>query len=164
MPSSSLAIFPEELISAVARDAAWDAESLIAFLRAVEDRSEETWVRPVRFPAAFLLGAGAALRLASWESVELHPHRTAGLPCAKEVFRLVADWCLQLPTEECDQRVRQLCVTVLEISVTQLAWRGPEVLGANIWLEDIDDEDALLDAIAEIAWKNRHKEQSDDAQ
>src|SRR4051794_30105468 len=91
---------PNELTASVARDAMWDADAVVEFLRVVEERSGEIWERPVHFPAAFLLGAGAALRLASWENVGLHPHRAVGLDDASAVFRQMAGWCLQLAPAE----------------------------------------------------------------
>lgn len=163
MRSACTPVITRELETAVALDALRDADAVIAFLRAVEERGGTTWERPVRFPPAFLLGAGAALRLAGWEAAGLRPHRDAGLGDAATVFRQVGGWCLRSPPAERDRQVYDLCVNVLKISVDELAWLGPVVLGAAVLLGDAGDEDALLDAIAEIAWKYRHKEARDDA-
>ena len=163
MSSVSDQTFSAELTASAAREASWDADAVIAFLGAVEARSGQVWERPVHFPAPFLLGAGAALRLASWEHAGIHPHRAAGLPDAREVFQQVAGWCLHSPTVERDELVRVLCVKVLEISITQLAWHAPELMGASVLLEEVDDEDTLLNVIAQIAWKHRQKEPHYDA-
>src|SRR4051794_29218512 len=79
----SLAAFPPDLIQAVAGDAARDADRVGSFLVAVG------LAPPLRLPADFLLGLGAALRMLMWEHRGIHLHRDAGLPPARQALREV---------------------------------------------------------------------------
>jgi hypothetical protein len=57
-------LLPSELIRSVEVEAAADADRVATFLREAERAGSPQKSSPRRYPAAFLLGAGAALRLA----------------------------------------------------------------------------------------------------
>ena len=82
-PAVSAAI-PDELVEAMAREAARDAENVAVFLRELGFTPSDD--RPVRLPAAFLLDLGAALRLLMWESSGLRVHQDSGLPGAERAI------------------------------------------------------------------------------
>jgi hypothetical protein len=150
--------FPPALLSFALHEASKDADAVVHFLSMVEQRSGERWKRPVRFPASFLLGLAATLRMAGWEMQNLFPHTAEGLPQSSEALRQVAACCLDLHPNQRDQLVLNLCLQVFNISVTRFAWEGPAIFGGNVFLQNDEDEDQLISAIAELAWKHRHKE------
>ena len=102
-------------------------------------------------PARFLLHLGAALRLLVWEAQGFFIHRAAGLPEARQAIR---DAFRSLANPGTDPT--ELCVTVLRLAVECFAWHGPRDLNADIALDQLADEDAALDALAEYLWAFRH--------
>jgi hypothetical protein len=109
-----------------------------------------------RFWIQFLLGLGFALRLIDWERQGLFPHLQMGLPTALDAIRQVIEDCTSQPPKKRDELVMNFSRRVFEISCTRLAWQGQSLLGADI-LVGHPDEEALLDALAELAWQNRKK-------
>src|SRR5436190_11921557 len=86
-----LSNLPPDLVTAVAVEAARDAEYVVLFL---DEFLDAMGLRPavgerIPFPAAFLLDLGAALRILSWEQAGLHPQEVAGLPSAHEALENV---------------------------------------------------------------------------
>ncbi len=141
--------FPADMVAAVAANAARDADYVGFFLsRLGLDATPE---RPRPLPARFLLHLGAALRLLIWEAQGFFVHRAAGLPEARQAirdaFRSLADPGAD-PTE--------LGVSILRLAVECFAWHGPRDLNAHIALDQLADEDAALDALAECLWASRH--------
>jgi hypothetical protein len=155
----SLDQLPPGLIDAVAQEAASDAERVAAFLEALGLRpSGEGAARvPLRLPAYFLLGLGAALRLLSWEQSGLHVHRDAGLPSAHEALREVF-WAVTAPAPLAEKALAadRLRGRVLGVFLARLAWSGRALLGAHLELGEAD-EGALVDALAQFLWANRHQ-------
>lgn len=147
-PSFSFAMFPAEMVAAVAQDAARDAVRVGLFLDSLGLRA--TREKPMPMPARFLLHLGAALRLLVWEAQGFYPHRQVGLPAAREVIR-EAFRSLDDPVAD----PTGLCVTVLRLSVERFAWNGQRDLGADVALDDLT-ADAALDALAEYLWASRH--------
>lgn len=98
------------------------------------------------------LDLGAYLQLVAWESAGLTSHVDAGLPSADAAARQVA------------MRMRQggatpestLSNQVLGFLFTHCAWQGKEILSSDIALKMDAEDDALLDAIANLVWQNRH--------
>ncbi len=147
--------FPPSLLSYIIDEASHDADAVGCFLGEVEQRSGLKWERPVTFPAAFLVGTAAALRAARWEVMGDLPHIAAELPSSQQMLRMVSEWCLTATTSERDRRVMQMALSVFQLSVSQFAWEGKTMLGAAVLLQG-QDEDSLISAMAEIAWKLRH--------
>jgi hypothetical protein len=153
LPPLTLADVPSELIEAVARDAARDAERVALFLDALSQTPPGRWLaeKPVSLPADFLLALGAALRLWVWEEHKLTAHREAGLPAAREalwdVFRAVADL-------EAAGRIKGLKARVLSVSVERFAWNARPELGVDVTLGEAE-EDAVLEALADFLWDHR---------
>jgi hypothetical protein len=149
---------PPDLTRAVAQDAVAAAEHVARFLDVLGLRpTEEGGVRvPVRLPAFFLLGLGAALRLRAWEQAGLHAHRDAGLPSARaalgEVFQALT---APGPLAAKEEAARQLAGRVLDVFLRRLAWGGRALLDADLELGEAD-EDALVEALATFLWAHRH--------
>ena len=143
------AIVPLELVRKAAIDGESDASGVAALLEAAG------FEPPVRLPAALLLGLGAAMRVAAWEAMGHQPHRAAGLPDARKVVLNVVEWCRVLSPADRDRAVVALHSQVTEISRTQFAWEGPDILGADTLVGEPQD-DVFLDALAEFVWQHRH--------
>ncbi|MCA9054882.1 MAG: hypothetical protein KDA75_13665 [Planctomycetaceae bacterium] len=107
------------------------------------------------FPAAFLLELAAILQLLAWERAGLTAHIEAGLPSFDAARHELRDrrqrghW----DTEPVGQTL--LFGRVLPFLLNAFAWDGPELLQADVLLNDADD-DTELDAIAEFLFANRH--------
>ena len=144
---------PEELSEAVAREAARDAENVALFLSELGFRPSDD--RPVRFPAAFLLALGAALRLLTWESSGLRVHQDSGLPGAERAI-IDAFGHLDVTAEVEVRHPAHLPRKVVALFADRLAWHGRRDLDADVVLDDDVEEDSLLDALAELVWSARH--------
>ena len=162
MPTASCTIsldaLPPDLVQAVAQDAVLDAHRVAEFLEVLGLRpsGEGSSRVPLRLPTYFLVGLGVALRLLTWEQCGLRIHQDAGLPSAHdalcEVFRAVP---APTPLVDKEQAARRLRRRVLDVFVARLAWNGRALLGADLELGEAD-EDALVNALADFLWANRH--------
>lgn len=145
--------FHPELAEAVAREAARDAENVAVFLRDLG--FVPTVDRPVRLPPAFLLHLGAALRLWAWESSGLQVHLNSGLPRAEgAIVDAFGSLAHELKAE--GPHPAELSRKVLALFAGRLAWHGRRDLDADVVLDDHDDDDTLLNALAELLWDARH--------
>jgi hypothetical protein len=148
--------FPPELIQAVARDAAADAERVVLFLDALGLRSAGEGAAPIGLPAYFLVGLWTALRLQTWEERGVRAHREAGLPSAREALREVARSIrAPEPLVVKERAANELACRVLAVFVERLAWDGPLLLDADLELGEAN-EDALVGALADFLWAHRH--------
>ncbi len=145
--SFSISDFPADMIAAVAANAARDADCVGLFLNRLGLGA--TPERPRPMPARFLLHLGAALRLLVWEAQGFFIHRAAGLPEARQAIR---DAFQSLAEPDADPT--ELCVAVLRLSAERFAWSGPPELGADIALDEAQ-ENALLEALADFLWARR---------
>jgi len=150
---SAIPTLPAELIQATAIEAARDADRVGLFLR-------ERGLLPapghtLQLPAEFLLALGAALRLLEWETGGLRVHRDAGLPDAEKALD---DAFLNLGAAggAADRNRHALAPRVVALFADRFAWHGRRELDADVILDDHVDEDALVDALAELLWVARH--------
>jgi hypothetical protein len=148
-PFLSVNDFPAEMVTAVAVEATRDADRVGLFLDHLG--LEGTPEKPLPLPAGFLLHLGAALRLLTWEAQGFFSHRQAGLPEAQQAIR---DAFRSLANPDADPT--ELCVAVLRLSVDRFAWSGPSDLGADIALDETQ-EDALLETLADFLWAQRSR-------
>lgn len=148
-----LSTLPADLVRAVALDAARDAESVAHFLDALGKTSVGRWLsqKPVRLPANFLLGLGAALRLLTWEQQGIQVHREAGLPSAREALR---DAFHAVTDPEAATRTQRLTARVLRLFVEHFAWNGRLELDAEVTLGEAEEE-LVLDTLADFLWAHR---------
>lgn len=145
--SFTLNDFPAEMVTAVAAYAVCDAHCVGLFLSRLGIRG--TPEKPLSVPAGFLLHLGAAFRLLTWEAQGFYGHREAGLPEAEQAIR---DAFLSLVEPAADPS--GLLVAVMRLSVERFAWSGLPELGADIILDEAQ-EDALLEALADYLWTHR---------
>lgn len=148
-PSFAVNDFPAEMVAAVAADAARDADRVGLFLDNLGFRG--TPEKPTPMPAGFLFHLAAALRLLGWEGQGFFLHREAGLPEARQAIR---DAFRALADSDADST--ELSVAVLRLSVERFAWSGLPDLGADVALDEAQ-EDALLEALADFLWAHRPK-------
>ena len=146
-----------ELVEAVACDAARDAHRVAAFLDAVGLTPSPGSVR--HLPGGFLLDLAAALRMLVWEEEMVSVHREAGLPSAKEAareaFRSAAAGGPAMPG--------RISEAVFRLSLDRFAWSGRRALGAEILLDD-PDEDALVEAMARFLWASRRSSRPEEGE
>jgi len=145
--SLSISDIPADMVAAVAANAARDADCVELFLNHLGLGA--TPERPRPMPPGFLLHLGAALRLLSWEAQGFFFHRAAGLPEARQAIRAAFE-----SLAEPDADPTEFCVAVLRLSVERFAWSGPPELGADVALDEAQ-EDALLEALADFLWARR---------
>lgn len=138
---------PTALADYARREAALDASAVLDFLAEAERRSGETWERPVRFPAAFLLGVGAAMRVLRWEISGIISHLECGLPRASQLLQHLMRVCLENTAEARDKWITQISNRISEIAVNCVAWQGHTILNADVVL-GVGDDDELVNAIA----------------
>lgn len=139
--------YPPELIQAVVRNAARDADHVGVFLRALG--LSASLEKPLSLPTHFLLELGAALRLLIWERQGFFIHQQAGLPAARQALRAVFS-SLNDPTAA----LAELPYRVMCLSVENFAWNAQEELGADVCLEEAEEE-MLLEALADFLWAHR---------
>jgi hypothetical protein len=151
-----LSDFPPELIRAVAQDAARDADLVGAFLDALglAPAGRRPQDPPLRLPADFLLGLGAALRLLLWEQHGIEAHREAGLPPARQAIQDVFLAATGQADPETAESARTLSCRVVALFVERFAWVGRVELAAELTLGPAD-EDALLEGLADFLWVHR---------
>ncbi len=127
--------FPNDLLAAVANEAADDADRVALFLTYLGIRA--TPEKPVFWPPAFLLHLAAALRCLIWEAQGFTFHIEAGLPEAsdaiEDAFR---------PLSNPNAASTELPVRVLRIFIDRFAWTGHRDLGADMALDDFNDDAA----------------------
>jgi hypothetical protein len=152
----ALAELPPELIQAVAREAARDADHVAAFLdqlglRPTGDRASPP---PPRLPAWFLLEVAAGLRLWQWEHNGLRLHLEGGLPPAREALHGVFRRLAAAAGDPASGGDTPLSARVLGLFAERLAWSGRSDLDGDLLLGDAD-EDELVGALEDLIWTHR---------
>jgi hypothetical protein len=144
----ALSSVPPHLIQAVIRDAEHTADRVGAFLTTLGLQP------PVRLPADFLLGLGAALRLLEWEQTGISLHLEVGLPPARQAMYDVVRVVTSPAEPATAERARSLAGRVMDLSVERFAWAGQVELNADVTLGEAEEE-LLLDALADFLWAHR---------
>jgi hypothetical protein len=110
---------------------------------------------PASFPEGFLLEFAAVAQLGAWENQGLEHHIDCGLPSFSEA---ASDLCRRAERNRASLEGRESAILhrrVLEFWLDQIAWQGPNELGAEFAIAHADEE-AFLDAAAEFLWTRRH--------
>jgi hypothetical protein len=140
----------DAIVGAVAADAARDAHRVADLLDSLGVQG--TQQRPIRLSGEFLLELGAAMRIHEWEIAGFNLHLDVGLPKSEVIinnaFRHLVERGIipnggELPRQ------------VLALFLSRFAWHAHRHWGAPVAL-DLIDEDAALDALAELVWSRRH--------
>jgi hypothetical protein len=147
----------EEVIAAVMRIANLAADLAIAFIRDAKGLSTDLgqMQQPIGLPAAFLLELGAVLVLQRWERSGIKPYLSREMPSARDGMQSLGRRAMQGPSAFSDDCISNSINLIIAIAVYDLAWGGPEDLGAEAVVGDIDDN-SLIGAVAELLWSHRH--------
>lgn len=144
---ADLSRFPAELIDAVRGEAEASADRVAAFLYAAGWRPGQ----PLRCTRAGLLALDAALRLLDWEARGVSAHRAAGLPDAESALNAAVESFLGRTDAD---SARRTGIAVLAVFAERMAWGAGRELAAQMELGEVD-EDALVDALADLIWQTR---------
>ena len=148
--------YPAELIQFATAEAERDAEDLIAFLTAAELAPPAGQTRG--FPPGVLLDLGAVMRLRRWEATGYPVHLDAGLLSALAALDHIINTLEAAATTKVPMAALgagALARSVFEITVTRFAWAARAMLETDIVI-DINDEDALVEVLAQFLWPHRN--------
>jgi hypothetical protein len=138
-------LFPRELVNALQLDARRFVEQFLLIHELANIRScpgKQLYVQK-----RFFVNVMTALRLAEWEAQGHAFHLDAGLPNARDMFRLACS-AVDEPFEIAAERER----LVLALWVRHFAWTGRAELGAEIAITEVDEK-ALLEGMADFLWQ-----------
>jgi len=143
---------PDALVQAATRNAERQADLTGTYLRALGlGKSGE-----VRLPAAALLELAAVLELGVWERRGLRAHLEVDLPTYREAADQFAARCMKGPLEFEGPNATPLSMRVFQVWVEHFAWDAPELLDAEVVLDNVDDDD-FVDLLAEFVWAHRNE-------
>jgi hypothetical protein len=100
-----------------------------------------------------MMRLGAALWTFQWELAGLHVHTAAGLPGARAALLNAVESLADLSG---DKQGEEALERVLALFLERFAWSGQLLLNADVSLDLIED-DAALDAVAELLWRHRKR-------
>lgn len=149
--------YPSEQVRFAADGAADEATWVAAFLTAAGFAPGGTH----GFTPGLLLDLGGMTRLRAWEAAGLDVHCQAGLPTAHEALEHVIDVITAAAADPAAlARAGALGRAVFDLRMSRFAWAGPEDFRADIAL-GTPDEDALIEALADLLWASRLRQQTD---
>lgn len=107
-------------------------------------------------PAGALLELAAVLQLGVWERKGLRPYLRNDLPTFREAASDLAARISEDPDAMKDRGAATLHRRVLGFYLERFAWEGPELLGTDVVVSDVDEDD-FIDVLAEFVWTHRHE-------
>lgn len=143
----------------VVREAEQDAQNVAIFLRRL-DPQQQCNGPPTYWPASFLIGLGAALRLLTWDLAGLTLHLESGLPHGEQAVRMVIMWCTSWKPEDRDRAVLDMVCRTIDLARKRLVWESQTLIGSPIQMNAVCDaafEDILLTAVARYLLQNNSK-------
>ena len=144
-------VLPDITVQAVARRAERLADLTGGFLQSSFPTPGE-----VKLPAAVLLELAAVLELGVWERQGLLEHINTDLPTYREASNQLAARCAKGSAEFERTNAAPFSQQMLCIWLEHFAWEGPEILGADMVVGEVE-EDVFLDLLAEFAWTHRRE-------
>ncbi len=148
--------YPAGLVQFATAEAERDAVDVVVFLTRAGLAPPPGQSRG--FPPGILLDLGAVVRLRRWEAAGYAAHLDAGLPSARAALDRVIDTLVTAATTKTTTAALgagALAQAVFEVAVTRFAWGAWPILGTDIAL-DVDDEDRLVEVMAQFLWPRRH--------
>ena len=139
---------PTELHAALTRRAELHADLVGRYLTQTLALTER------RFPAVFLLELAAVLQIGLWERQGVHKHLATNVPSYAEAAAELAARANRGTSEFAGLCNATLLSRVLHAAICDLAWEGPEMLGAEFAV-DVDEEDELINLLGDFVWNNR---------
>jgi hypothetical protein len=151
---------PDYVVAAVTCHAERMADRVAEFLQFVGiSQVDKGDGRSCGLSADTLLDLGALLLLATWDRSGVNrflPADTPSFDDASRAFQQRLDDAAVGKFEKNDHLHQE----VFKAWLTSVAWEGPVELQADFAVGEID-EDALVDAIAELIWPHRHDQAID---
>lgn len=154
---TALADLPPEMLDYITRCASDDAERVVSYLANAGIHPADADSNGV--PAGVMLDLGAICRMRVWESADIFFHVEAGLPDAQSALTNVIKRLEQAAVKDRLAAVSEshFAGPMLTLSLRHFAWLGPACLETEVRIAEGDDEEALLDALAQCLWSQRHK-------
>ncbi len=109
----------------------------------------------IGLPIQFCVELAAILQLHAWEEAGLRGFLPADVPSCEEALTDLVHRTRTAPQDFTGAGGVQLAPLVIFAWVTRFAWAAPNFLQADVVLGQAD-EDALVDAMANLLWKHRH--------
>jgi hypothetical protein len=142
-------LFPEELVTAIAREAESCADRVMLLMRHLNYDASPG--KPIVIDREVLLFLGAVLWLHSWESAGISIHSEAGLPRAADLLTNAARALAENGTKPDGSGLSK---RVMRLFAENFAWDSRRDLGAPVVLDCLD-EDMAVDFLAELLWSRR---------
>ncbi|MEN6407488.1 MAG: hypothetical protein ABFC77_13585 [Thermoguttaceae bacterium] len=143
---------PHLQIQAIVRNAERRAELTVAKLDDWGYRESKS----CHLPPAFLLELSAVLELGLWERQAFRHYLNTDLPTFEEAKVQLAGRAFKGPAEFASPNASPLSEAVLRVWIEQFAWKGPELLQAEVLVGPVD-EDEFADVLAAFVWQHRHE-------
>ncbi len=106
-------------------------------------------------PAGYLLELGATLMLGQWDLQGLRTFLPSELPAFADATRILKHRAASATREFSNVDSAHLSRQIGQIWLERFAWEAPNLLQADVVLGDVD-ADALIEAVAQLVWANRH--------
>jgi hypothetical protein len=150
----SLSQYPREQVRYAGQCALIDADRVIEFVKNLGIKFSPE--KPVGIPKGLLLDFAAVLRMQSWEAAGIDVHRQIGLTSADEAERCLAILCTASGHKISHSYVfGTLFEKVFDLIWNRFVWEGLDLIGADVLLPTFEDEDGMIEAVAEHLWNSR---------
>lgn len=152
-----LAALPPELLSAVHRNAEFQAALTVACLDDLDQRVRDAGHAEgcQRLPWAFLLELAAVAQLNYWEFQGLRGLLPSEVPSAAEASSDLYRRTTTDPGQFYNGNETPLARQVMQIWIEHFHWLEPGLVQAEIIVGHAD-EDQMIEALAQLLWQNRH--------
>jgi len=144
--------FPTDIVEVVRARAERHATMVGEYLRAAGIDVSGA----VDVPQAFFLELAAVLQICEWDRQGVPACLGHQLPTSAAAITQIRARIRKGPDEFAGPDAAPLSRQVLRACVERLAWCGPEYLGADIALGQVD-ADEFVESLAEFLWEHRHE-------
>lgn len=141
----------DSLVRAVVRHAELAADLTTEVLKKMFPEEPPEYLR---LPANYLLELGAVLQIGFWEFNGLSAHIDAGLPSHAQASKKLLERAQKGPSEFAGDNATPIQTQVQQFWIDNLAWDGLSLMGKEMVVGEIDEEQ-LLDLAAQFLWKHR---------
>jgi hypothetical protein len=141
---------PGVVLDAVTHHANWQAALTASVLNGWKDRLPNLHL----LPRGFLLELGAIFELDYWERLGLRAQLNSDLPSYHEAKLQLTQRAARGPQEFEGPGASLLAPRVLRVWLERFAWDGPELLGAEVLVGELD-EDLFAELLADFVWRHQ---------
>ncbi|MCY2996059.1 MAG: hypothetical protein NTY19_50655 [Planctomycetota bacterium] len=143
---------PDEMVRAIIRNSEFQAD----LAAAVIDAMGIFKTKPIRLPAGFLLEFAAVVQLGFWERQGVRQRLNADLLTYSDAAKSLAARAAKGPAEFADLEATPISHLVTRAFIENFAWEGPDHLGADVIIGQVDEEQ-FADVLAEFVWQHRRE-------